>query len=343
MTALRHRCIAALALALMGIAPITASAADALPAMRATPERTSVSGLSSGGFMAVQYGVAFSSSVVGIGVVAGGPYNCSFVNFGGIQTCMSGVPVGARSLLAAQGFAALGQIDPVAGLARMKVYLFSGRKDTKVSPAVVRATRDFFADAGVTRPRLAYVGKMPAGHAFIAPNFGNACDANEHPYIDQCQVKGGNYDQPKAILQHIYGPLKPAVPSLSRTVVPFDQREFGAASSGLDDIGFVYIPQSCSVNATACAVHVVFHGCKQGARVVGSGVYSSVGYNQWADSNGVIVLYPQAVATQASQWLPLNPEGCWDWWGYSGLNFQVRSGVQLAAVKALVDRLTLAR
>ena len=108
----------------------------------------------------------------------------------------------------------------------------------------------------------------------------------------------------------------------------------------LDDIGFVYIPQSCTVNATACAVHVVFHGCKQGARVVGSGVYSSVGYNQWADSNQVIVLYPQV---GASQLLPLNPEGCWDWWGYSGFNFQVKSGVQLAAVKAMVDRLTLAR
>ena len=99
-------------------------AANALPEMRAAPERTSVSGLSSGAFMAVQYGVAFSSSVVGIGVVAGGPYNCSFVNIGGIQTCMSGVPIGAASLMAAQGFAALGQIDPVAGLARMKAYVF---------------------------------------------------------------------------------------------------------------------------------------------------------------------------------------------------------------------------
>ena len=65
-----------------------------------------------------------------------------------------------------------------------------------------------------------------------------------------------------------------------------------------------------------------------------------MGYPHWADSNGVIVLYPQAVA---SQLLPFNPDGCWDWWGYSGFNFQVKSGVQLAAVKAMVDRLTLAR
>ena len=333
----QHRWIPALALALLAGAP--AVAADALPGMRASPGRTSVSGLSSGGFMAVQYGVAFSSSTLGIGVVAGGPYNCGFVNFGGIQTCMQGAPLGAASFAAAQGFAALGQIDPVAGLARMKVYVFSGTKDTVVSPTVVNATRDFFADAGVTRSNLAYVNKMSAGHAFIAPRFGNVCDTNADPYIDQCKAKGGNYDQPKEILKHIYGPLKPAAASLSRTVVPFDQREFAAATSGLDDIGFVYIPQSCTVNAGACAVHVVFHGCLQGAGKVGSKVYGSVGYNNWADSNNVIVLYPQIVA---SEFLPA-PNGCWDWFGYSGLNFQVKSGVQMAAVKAMVDRLTLGR
>jgi poly(3-hydroxybutyrate) depolymerase len=338
MTYLRRHWIAALALVLAGNAPATASAASTLPAMQAMPGHTSVSGLSSGAFMAVQYGVAFSSDVIGIGVVAGGPYNCSWVNLGGIVTCMSGAPLGAASFAAAQGFAALGQIDPVAGLAKMKVYVFSGSKDSVVRPAVVKATRDFFADAGVTPPNLAYVNDMAAGHAFIAPGFGNICGTNADPYIDQCKTKGRNYDQPQAILQHIYGPLKPAVASLSKTVVPFDQREFASASSGLDDIGFVYIPQACSVNAGSCAVHVVFHGCLQGARSVGSNVYSSVGYNRWADSNNLIVLYPQVAATK---FLPTNPQGCWDWFGYAGTNFQVKSGVQMAAVKAMVDRLTL--
>lgn len=255
--------------------------------------------------------MAFSFSVlgVGVGVVAGGPYNCSFVNLGSIVTCLSGAPLGVASLAAAQGFAALGQIDPVAGIAKLKVYVFSGTKDAVVGPLVVRATRDFFTAAGVTRSNLAYVSSMPASHAFIAPSFGNACGANIDPYVDQCKVKGGNYDQAKAILQHIYGPLKPATQSLSRTAVPFDQQEFAAPSSGLNKIGFVYIPQSCTVNAAACAVHVVFHGCEQGAGSVGSSVYSSVGFNNWADSNGVIVLYSQVARTSELLW---NPKGCWD-------------------------------
>src|SRR5579862_7409382 len=48
-----------------------------LPALTIDLAQTSVSGLSSGAFMAVQFGVAFSSIVVGIGVFAGGPFGCS--------------------------------------------------------------------------------------------------------------------------------------------------------------------------------------------------------------------------------------------------------------------------
>jgi|SRR5450830_732556 len=324
------------ALALLLFAGL-AQAADELPTLHAQAPRTSVSGLSSGAFMSVQYATAFSSSVMGVGVVAGGPYNCAYVNLGGIVTCMSGAPSGEMSWVAAQGFATLGQIDPVSDIAKQKVYVFSGTKDTVVKPVVVQATHDFYQSAGVPKAALAYVHTVPAGHAFVAPTFGNQCATNDTPYIDQCKQKGTAYDQPRAILQHIYGPLKPAVPSLSSTVRPFDQRAFAGADTGLDDVGFYYVPKTCQTNSSACSLHVVFHGCVQGASVVGSDVYSKVGYNQWADSNNIIVLYPQVLA---SKMVPMNPEGCWDWWGYSGLNFQVKAGPQMSAVKAMVDRLT---
>lgn len=326
----------ALVLAVAGLGQ-AALAAQALPTLHADSSRTSVSGLSSGAFMAVQYGVAYSSSVKGIGVVAGGPYNCAFVNIGGIMTCMSGVPTGSMSWVAAQGFGALGQIDQPSGISKLKVYVFGGTKDQVVHPEVVAATRDFFVAAGVTPKNLAYVNKFPAGHAFIAAAFGNACGTNGTPYIDQCPDRRIAYDQPKAILQHIYGPLSPPATALSSTVRPFDQTPFASVGSSLDTVGFVYIPKSCVTDASHCGVHVVFHGCKQGAQSVGSDVYSSVGYNRWADSNRLIVLYPQVVTSAV---FPSNPEGCWDWWGYSGLNFQVRGGVQLTAIKSMVDQLT---
>ena len=48
-----------------------------LPAYDADLTQTSVSGLSSGGFMAAQFEVAFSKSLVGAGIVAGGPFYCA--------------------------------------------------------------------------------------------------------------------------------------------------------------------------------------------------------------------------------------------------------------------------
>jgi poly(3-hydroxybutyrate) depolymerase len=320
----------------MWLAVPSVRAADSLPQLRAAPDRTSVSGLSSGAFMAVQYSVAYSASVMGVGVVAGGPYNCAYLNLGGIVSCMQGAPSGDMSWVAAQGFASLGQIDPVAGISRLKVYVYGGRKDQVVVPTAVKATRDFYVAAGVKKPDLAYVSTVPSGHAFISPSFGNACNTNGVPYIDRCDVKGVRYDQPKAILSHIYGALKPAVRSLSATVRPFDQREFASAQSGLDSVGFYYAPRKCQSEGSQCAVHVVFHGCEQGASKVGSDVYARVGYNQWADANSIIVLYPQVVASQA---FPSNPQGCWDWWGYSGLNFQVRNGPQMRAVHDMIGRL----
>ena len=38
---------------------------------------TSVSGISSGGYMAVQFHIAHSATVIGAGVLAGGPYYCA--------------------------------------------------------------------------------------------------------------------------------------------------------------------------------------------------------------------------------------------------------------------------
>ena len=54
-----------------------ALAAEALPKLGADLAATSVSGLSSGAFMAVQIEVAHSKDIVGAGIVAGGPYACA--------------------------------------------------------------------------------------------------------------------------------------------------------------------------------------------------------------------------------------------------------------------------
>ena len=54
-----------------------ALAADALPKLGADLAATSVSGLSSGAYMAGQIEVAHAKDIVGAGIVAGGPYACA--------------------------------------------------------------------------------------------------------------------------------------------------------------------------------------------------------------------------------------------------------------------------
>ena len=307
-----------------------------LPKLGADPNKVSISGLSSGAFMAVQYDVAFSASTMGVGVVAGGPYNCTYVNLGGTKTCMEGSPIGIASYNAALGFAMWGQINPVANIAKQKVYLFSGTSDIVVKQSVMDSVRDFYRLAKVPAANLVYENKSDAGHAFISDAFGNACATNQPPYVNECTVGGSPYDQPAAILGHIYGPLKPKTKTLSAQPIPFDQTPYARPLSSLASTGYLYVPANCRIAGTKCAVHVVFHGCLQSAESVGDAVYAKLGYNEWADANDIIVLYPQV----NKNILPINPNGCWDWWGYSGLNFQTKSGTQLQAIHAMVERLT---
>ena len=39
---------------------------------------------------------------------------------------------------------------------------------------------------------------------------------------------------------------------------------------------------------------------------------------------------------------PLNPFGCWDWWGYTNFNYAVKAGRQVTMIRAMLDRLTSA-
>jgi poly(3-hydroxybutyrate) depolymerase len=94
---------------------------------------------------------------------------------------------------------------------------------------------------------------------------------------------------------------------------------------------------------------VALHGCLQSAEVLGNEFYTKVGVNEWADTNRIIVLYPQAHATTVSQlssqnFLSLfntNLEGCWNWWGYgSDPQFLTKQGVQISAIWSMVLRVT---
>jgi hypothetical protein len=332
---------------------------------------SSVSGLSSGAFMTVQLHLAYSSSFAGAGVIAGGPYRCAQTYRGAallaedayvqnaLYICMNPLvpqtaPNAERLAQLARETASAGEIDPVEHLADHRVYIFTGSKDEVVYSDVVERTRRFYELLGVKPDGIAYHDDVPAGHSIITDNPEDSpLEANEPPYIND-----GGFMQSHDILRHIYGPLKPPSEQLSGRLIRFDQTEFfgGEARASMSAFGYAYVPRAVEEGAPA-RVHIALHGCKQGYAYVnyvngrpdvrnvppyGTRYVTTTGYNEIADSNDIIVLYPQAQGIDDGS--TQNPDGCWDWWGYTNRDpnrpdYYSRSAIQIQAIHNMLGRL----
>lgn len=138
----------------------------------------------------------------------------------------------------------------------------------------------------------------------------------------------------KDLLTHLLGTVSPPSQTVSGQYVAFDQRAYGGdrTTSGMADTGIVYIPEQC--RGGGCRVHVAYHGCAQNRETIGEAFVEQTGFARWADTNKLVVLFPQTVATGS------NPQGCWDWWGYTGRDFLTREAPQIRAVAAMLARLS---
>ncbi len=327
-----------------------------LPALGADLAQTSVSGISSGAYMAGQFEMTQGKIVVGAAIIAGGPYGCAeslfadmlpgpgsaFLNATkAINGCMLnamqlwGVPDPRLLADRARRMAQENSIDPVDSIVSDKVYLFTGESDHTVVPAIVKSAAVFYRELGVPAEQIKLVATVKAGHAFVTENAGLACDATSKPYVVDC-----DYDQAGDLLGFIYGGLKPAAANPSGTFLVFDQRPFTKEliAHGMEDNGVVYVPNACRNGgdsaAVRCRVHIAFHGCAQNRTLVGEAFIRDTGFARWADTNQLIVLFPQAATG------PFNPQGCWDWWGYTGRAYLTREAPQIVAVRRMLDRLT---
>ena len=311
----------------------SAFAAPPLPALDAST-RATVSGVSSGAYMAVQFHVAHSARVQGVGAIAGGPYYCAQGSLRiAYNNCMkpgSLAPLPSVQLLReeAERRASDGAVDPTRHLADARAWLFTGANDATVRAEVVDALHAFYASY---KANAAIVRHKSAGHAMVTQAAGNAdCSATAPPFINDC-----DYDAAGALLAHLLGPLAPPGEQPAGRLASFDQRAFGDPAISMDEEGYVYVPSTCE--RERCRVHVAFHGCRQGRAVVGERFAREAGYNRWADTNRIIVLYPQAAPRRFA---PYNPNGCWDWWGYTGVRYHTKEAPQIRAVTAMLERLS---
>ncbi|GIX22854.1 MAG: hypothetical protein KatS3mg122_0085 [Caldimonas sp.] len=317
-------------------------AVQSLPRLNIDKSQISVSGLSSGGFMANQLGVAHSSTFMGVGVFAAGPYMCAgHYNY---TACMYNATISDGQLSTMQSSInhwSGSQIDDKAGIAKQKIYLFVGTSDSTIGPNPMDALRKQYANNAVPSGNVEYIKRSGAAHVFptdfdAAGN--NSCGSTSSPYIANC-----GYDGAKAVLTRIYGTLNPRndTPPASN-YIEFSQASF-TNNPGMAATGWVYVPSDCAAGAQ-CRLHVALHGCQQSYAQIGDKFIKNTGYTRWADTNRIVVLFPQTKvdntsrSTAASGLLP-NPNACWDWIGWYGSDFAQKGGSQISAIKAMVDHL----
>ena len=269
-----------------------------------------ISGISSGAAMAVQYAVAHSASVAGVASIAGPPWGCAHGSAAqAVNDCMCGG-------------------NPVA--------------------AQVDRARDLAADGsdraghGIISPRERGFAKDSCTATGFEHSYIRTCGAEDNPGKALAQLQEEDYDRSRRVERpqgHLLGfdqqayvervaadtPVA-ADPDLASILIPVADTSPSERRRNLDmdRRGFVYVPPQCDGNAT-CRIHIALHGCKQD----GETFARHAGYNNWADRYGLIVVYPtirQADTTAGEACLfrlpeskaldKMNPNGCWDWWGY---------------------------
>jgi poly(3-hydroxybutyrate) depolymerase len=274
--------------------------------------------------MAGQLQIVHSKEIVGAGLVAGGPFGCaasqadSFLpsiaqNLSkAFEDCLNGggIPDVSTLVELTKELAKAGAIDPLADLSKDRVYLFSGGVDRIVARSVVEAAKRFYIEAGLPQENVALMTREDAGHSILTTDRGNACGLSGTPFVSDC-----DYDQAGAILKWIYGELNaPAERPKGKFLVFAQSRYAEGVGNGLSSEGVIYIPEACTDKA-CCRLHIALHGCEQNRDQVGMAFIEGSGFAGWADTNNLVILFPQVEASI------LNPKACWDWWGYTGRIF----------------------
>jgi len=296
--------------------------ADETPQLDIDPGRITVSGMSSGAQMAHQLHLAYSDLFSGAALLAGGPFGCaegSMLNALGRCLAKPGTEIPlARLHETIVAAASDGLLAALENLADDPVWIFHGSLDDavplSVNEALVSIYRMLLPDE-----HISLVTDIPAAHVFPADGTGTACDKLESPFIGNC-----GYDAAGELLQTLYGALK--APSVEVTTAIKQVKLEGANAAMLDENAWLFIPVACTESGAGCGLHLVLHGCTQSVGQIQTAFIEQSGYLRWAESNHIVLAFPQAEASM------VNPLACWDWWGYSGENYLWREGKQMSVL-----------
>ncbi len=328
-----------------------------LPRLRIPAQGITVSGISSGGAMAMQLHVAHSARIRGAGIFAAPAYACAlsdtginsyYFNANRAQTrCMENRPdpVPVQDLVARIGeLAAARRIDPVAELRQSKAWLLTSPNDPRVLEPAMKAVEAVYRALIPLPDNVVLRDDIPVGHGWPTP----AADSDPGDKVDECAATAPPYFNPcrfsatRAMLEFVLG--RAARESVAPgKLIKFDQRPFrtgGLVSRGLGEAGYLCLPERIDGDTR---IHIVFHGCCQSIDELGNLFPIESEFVSLANAFNLVVLFPQAEATL------FNPKGCWDWWGYSepftfgsdaSFDYPTQCGAQIRAVMRMVEQIS---
>ena len=321
-------CLTTLCLTTLCLAAPADASSPALPRLDITG--VYVTGVSSGGFMATQLQVAYSATFDGAAIIAAGPYDCGQGNVIDFATCDIGASLPALEQQAVT-WSHERLTDPLSDLAGKPIYVYHGTLDPIVNALVSDSGVDFYQHFSAN---VEYHNTDPAGHDWPTPEGVLPCSLTSPPFLINCG------DDPEGeMLAHWLGSVNPPNTGTPEgTLSSFDQdlyaRGGNAPALSMDNNGLLYTPPTCAGGAS-CKLVVALHGCLSGKYLLGDEFPEHANLDTYADTNNLVILYPQAIASV----IPFNPEGCWDWWGYDGSNFAVKSAPQMVTLTNMVHAL----
>ncbi len=306
---------------------------NTLPTLKLNRDSITVSGLSSGAYMAVQLQVIHSEIFKGVGTFAGGIFGCAEGDVNkATKLCMKNPnEIDTEKYIEfTDKLKELGKVGELENLVGKPAYIFNGNRDSVVRMESAYRLKEFFDHYKLN---TTINTNISSEHGVPTLSQGSKCGKKGEPWIQNC-----GYDGAGELLTHLYGKLHPPT-SFNNTLINlenFNQKEFATITNLLFDEGYVYIPSGCRMGENPhCRLHIAFHGCVQGPEYAQDIFPKTAGYNTWAEANNIVVLYPSAKTGG------LNMKGCWDWFGYTGLTYLTKDGEQIKAIMKMVDRLTL--
>lgn len=194
-----------------------------VPQLKLNLDQTTVSGLSSGGYMAAQFQRAHADWVKGAAIVAAGPVYCAQNNLmTALDHCINkvGSPIPLADInKQLKDWTAQGLLASEAQMKQSKIWLLHGTADQKISKEVANTLYQQYQD-WLPSAQLHYVQDKNFAHHMPTIGEGSACEISEAPFLGQC-----NYDAAGEALRFIRADLKAPVEQSNGTVYPIEQQK----------------------------------------------------------------------------------------------------------------------